>query len=139
MTITRADVADLRAGDVVELTSPDVPTVRATAPAVDISPGRLYVGLFLVRWETGEVPAGVRGFDLTVISRAKPPLYVNSDKTEPDPGDVVRSDLEGSAWTWGYQTDRHWHDTAIGEPVLGGLHGFPLHLLVDGRTGQVVQ
>ena len=65
--ITRTHVADLQPGDVVQLSRDDEPNVAARAEVVSLL-GRLYVGPYCIRWENGDVPAGVRPLNLTVVS-----------------------------------------------------------------------
>jgi hypothetical protein len=118
--ITRADVADLREGDVVrlkwELAGVPGVTFTATGPLAQCY-GVLAVGGYGVRTSTG-APARPSA-SLTVVSRAPRPLYVNSDRTEPVPGDVVRDaddDSNPRTWVAGHDAGRlsEWRSNADG-------------------------
>lgn len=142
MNITREQVADLQPGDVVRL----VQVCEDGSRYIFEGPVRADGGSALVfadwwlRTDTGDVPEWVD--ELTVVSRAPRPLYVNHDRTEPVTGDVVR-DGEGvvrwvarvatgvpSYWSHDYQPSSGW--THHRNPPK------PLTLLVDGKTGQIV-
>jgi hypothetical protein len=102
-----------------------------------------------VRYSNGDPAGCVNRVDwtLTVVSRAPRPLYVNSDRTEPVPGDVVRdADDDERSGTWAFVA-RDWGNRNLpwiplhGEDRRGCLRGqLParLRLLVDGTTGQPV-
>lgn len=141
-----AVVADLRAGDVVEVTwtthwdGTDVThsVVGAVRPSQNrLLPEVLYVGAVTVRDGLGKWPDD-HGRKLRVISRA-PRLYSNHRRTTPIPGDVARWDDSRPTWTISYGRDGAWHNTRTGLPYERNItenHG--LLLLVDGDTGQVV-
>jgi hypothetical protein len=146
VTITREQVADLRPGDVVEYSGhPDFRGAKIVGPLV-AEHDALLVGEYVVRRGDGG-PPGYRNGDLTltVVSRAPRPLYVNHDRAEPVPGDVVRdADDDSSTRVWACHA----------EPVkyllpwilLAGLSHevetdelpVRLRLLVDGTTGRCV-
>lgn len=143
--ITREQIADLREGDVVEITSTNWgPGASMRGPLVAKEDGALDVGRigwttsrgFCVRRRDGE-PAWGNERTLTVISRVPRPLYVNHPRTEPVPGDVVR-DADGE--TWLRDSFGTWHSpdsTCDAEHQDTGL-AQPLRLLVSGSTGTVV-
>lgn len=145
--ITREDVRDLRAGDVVELRFASGSTIRGPLESF----GPRAPGLWIV--DTGltvRAPHGGPGLfpdaaTLTVISRAPRPLYVNHSRTTPVPGDVVRdADDDGNRQTWQHDgnPDSWWQPGPYGSPQRKRLlrEALPhrLRLLVDGETGQVV-
>jgi hypothetical protein len=147
VTITRADVADLRPGDVVEITSTYNGSVYThRGPVVQDGRG---VGLlfetYWVRTRSGDAPQWIDS--LTVVSRAPRPLYVNHDRAEPVPGDVVRdADDDSDTRTWmcfdraavngwvGRRGSNSAWCTAMPRADLPDR----LRLLADGETGQVV-
>ena len=94
MTITREDVKDLRPGDVVELH--DTEEGWTVTGAVWQKGGYLCCGTAILCYSREE-PIGIESRTLKVVSRAPRPLYVNSDRTEPVAGDIVR-DRDGFAW-----------------------------------------
>lgn len=142
MTITREQVADLREGDIVRYSGH-----RALHGALIEGPlyneyGALIVGGYTVRKEDGGVYSG-DPITLTVVSRVPRPLYINHDRIEPVPGDVVRDADDETRTRWWWFTNsardmpwRYWDD----EIVYCRRHALPvrLRLLVDGATGQVV-
>lgn len=132
MTITREQIADLQPGDVVEVTDKYGCTARGPLRESDL--GSLMLGVFvLIRHPKGD--PSVHNLDLSVISRAPRPLYVNHPRTEPCAGDIVR-DGDGGAWEfWG----RRWHLAGVREDVVDISDSGSLTLLWDGQTGQVVQ
>jgi hypothetical protein len=153
VSLTREDVADLRAGDVVEMRWSSYPDVFVRGPLHENSLGALYVGWLCVRYGEGGGAAYGDG-ELTVISRAPRPLYVNHDRTEPVPGDVVRfvcDDHPDDSYTNAFlpRSDR---DALPWVPLTHGpgerysdeqadcrhLSGWRMVLLVDGETGEVV-
>lgn len=143
MTITREDVADLRAGDVVELQLATGSTIRGALTDDRFVGGLGIAGAgWLIRDSSGD-PAYQLDEDATaivVVSRAPRPLYVNHDRTEPVPGDVVREEGSPLAHTWHYlggddAPERWWRfdDTSIPFDKNASLI-----LLVDGTTGRGV-
>jgi hypothetical protein len=134
MSITREQVADLRVGDVVELIFADMSVLRGTLreDVVRNAIGFPEAG-WTVRDSRGEPPFGAEKMELAVIERAPRPLYVNHDRTEPLPGDVIhasdgtlsRAFRTNGEWIWPNGTRAR-----PGEP--------PYTLLVDGETGQVL-
>lgn len=98
-----------------------------------------------VRGEDGKPPPYNEGLGVTemvVVSRAPRPLYVNHDRTEPVPGDVVRdADNQNDARTWSRNIDgfsNEWHSNRANHYVPREKLPARLRLLVDGETGQVV-
>ena len=145
MTITRADVADLREGDVVELTDerwPDGTVLRGPAYFYD---GELRVGHLALATCDGRLYVDRPRTTLTVISRA-PRLYTNSDRSEPVAGDVVRNaDDDSDTRTWaageGSEVGSGWWvrlDDGLGNWEAGSALPDRLRLLVDGHTGMAV-
>ena len=140
--ITREELADLRPGDVVELTDTRYPGVVTSGPLRDDA-GELLLGAFTVRAFDG-LPAHPRQRTLTVVSRAPRPLYVNHPRTEPVAGDVVRDadDDTGDQRTWMLDAGGHvrtpWRCGFIGGSYTRGDLPARLRLLVDGETGQAV-
>ena len=69
----------------------------------------------------------------------KPALYVNHDRTEPVPGDVVRDadNPEWNGWLYLRSDNGRWLDSSRGEWFEKAMPT-RLRLLVDGETGQVV-
>lgn len=143
MTITREQVADLRVGDVVELHESRWGGVTIAGPVREVS-NSLCVGPLVIGYLDTEEPfepydpdTGRVERTLTVISRAPRPLYVNHDRTEPVPGDVVR-DADRDLWLLdGFKTWQGTTSTCGLEHQETGLIP-PLTLLVDGTTGEVV-
>lgn len=144
--ITREQVADLRPGDVVEVAADHWPSGSVWRGPVYEALGDLRVAGGLVRYDDGEPLRGAE-WTLTVVSRAPRPLYVNHDRTEPVPGDVVRdadSDLDVDRRVWLCDPAGDWWTGAEDTVRMAGSPtfeiGFPerLWLLVDGETGQVV-
>lgn len=137
MTIAREQVADLRKGDVVEIRESDHPDVVTRGALHEAPNGALDLGgIYRVRSADGQRRLAAR-CELTVVSRAPRPLYVNHDRTEPVPGDVVRADeFPAMKTTWRRIRDR-WIDQH-GVPSADSDMAFPKRLLVDGTTGQVV-
>ena len=149
MTITREQVQDLRPGDVVEIRLDDWDSgqaIRGPLTPSDTFPGVLEVripggdGRYWGRSDNGH-PVDPDHRTLTVVSRAPRPLYVNHDRPEPVPGDVVRDEDSDDPRTWtrnakGFSYE--WlnsvsHDYEPREKLPARLR-----LLVDGETGQVV-
>lgn len=149
MTITRADVADLRPGDVVELVHDDWPAGTKLRGPVWGDRGRLHVGSYIVR---DGAALATPGFSLTVISRAPRPIYVNHDRPVPVLGDVVRTandetrhamprDATARPETYGTEEIRWWGFSSEFSEWLHCSTDYlsqPLTLLVDGATGQAV-
>jgi hypothetical protein len=147
VVITRADVDDLRPGDVVELHRngwPDGTVVRGPLYAVG---GWLYVAEHSVMSLIGSGVSLGASYSLLVVSRAPRPLYVNHDRTEPVSGDVVRdadSDVDTDRRVWLCDPAGDWwtaHEDTVrvaGSPTFGIEFPKRLWLLVDGETGQVV-
>jgi hypothetical protein len=136
MSITRGQVADLQRGDVVELRWPNHPDVVVSGPLRPRGGGQ-WVGPVPVIGPSGEMHDGI---DLTVVSRAPRPLYVNHPRTEPVPGDVVR-DADGNAgvtWVLADTDRRPWISPALETWVKQEELPARLRLLVDGETGMTV-
>lgn len=145
MTVTREQVADLQPGDVVEMSGGSLHDAVVRGPVYQRNGWLLLGPDQVVRTPEGD-PTGDRGRTLAVISRAPRPLYVNHDRTEPVPGDVVRdADAPSSATTYDRCVDgvgiHAWRTTGGVTWLVGDrLANLParLRLLVDGATGQVV-
>lgn len=145
--ITREQVADLRPGDVVEVSGYPVlkgATVRGPIVASEGRGKRLVVGPVVVRHSDGSPPLQYSDdseFILTVVSRAPRPLYVNHARSEPVPGDVVTEDTPGGRGLWFFvqfiENSTRWVATS-GRTVNRVDLPDRLRLLVDGETGQVV-
>ena len=141
--ITREQVADLREGDVVELQDDRWPGAVLRGPLRESAPGVLRVANKLVRDYEGRPSRFADTQQLTVVSRAPRPLYVNHPRTEPVAGDVVRdADDDTDTMTWNYaggsgESVQGWYDR---DGQGAASHHLPerLRLLVDGETGQVV-
>jgi hypothetical protein len=138
VTITREQVADLCSGDVVEYSGhPDLKGAKVVGPLHE-SDGSLFIADYVVRNSDGST-ARYRNEELTlaVVSRALRPLYVNHDRTEGVPGDVVR-DEDGVVWL----RDRYgkWVsvDSETDDDHLLNWTTGTLTLLVDGETGETV-
>lgn len=144
MTITREQVVDLQPGDVVEISHPEWAGGRIRGPLYKETAWSV-CGYLVIR-NDGSVSDYLDRGDLTVISRAPHPLYVNHPRTEPVAGDVVRADDEQLARTWLYADpggSGEWITAGRerGEYDWADRDQLPtrLRLLVDGETGQVVQ
>jgi hypothetical protein len=142
MTITRADVADLQPGDVVEVVHEAWPTgtvIRGPLTEHPISGALMVAGDIYVRRFDGSEPAAGGYMHLTVISRAPRPLYVNHPRTEPVAGDVARQESGcPSGHTWHYLGDDRPHWWRFDDTRIPFDENARLSLLVDGETGQVV-
>jgi len=125
MSIDFEQVSSLSAGDVIRLTGPGDVTVQGRlveAPegsrGLSLGPGlqvrRSFDGYPAQHWIDGR-------FNLTVVEKAKPPLYVNHPRTEPVAGDVVAHVCEEDGL------------------AISGEMPHSMKLLVDGETGQVVK
>jgi hypothetical protein len=165
VTITREQVRDLQPGDVVEVRFASGSLMRGPLTA-DGYGGDPLLGIADVHWplrlRDGDVQHYLKACDLAVVSRAPRPLYVNSDRTEPVPGDVVRIEHDGypdpepgdatvnvylptkarpaDSWLSIHNNDiglRYSTDMVI--PGRGNNARGRAVLLVDGETGQVVQ
>jgi hypothetical protein len=93
-----------------------------------------------LRRKDGEPGQNWLGWDLTVVSRAPRPLYVNHPRTEPVAGDVRASSTLTASDSSSASGAR---DTPTSGSVQDGLERTysvrrRLRLLVDGETGQVV-
>lgn len=137
--ITREQVADLKPGDVVELSRPsttdDAVTLIVRGPLRQVSTvtgDTLYAGSYCVRDQDGHPVYGPRG-TLTVISRAPRPLYVNHHRTEPVPGDTVHPGDGTLSIAFRTVNGWVWPNGTWARVVNDGLR-----LLVDGESGQVV-
>lgn len=149
--ITREQVADLHPGDVVELVRNEpgmTTTIRAELrPYHDT--GLILGESVLLRLPGGEVPALRAQFELTVISRAPRPLYVNHDRYEPTQGDVVWFEDQrnpADSYTNLYDPSNSlrlpWLEIQTGyrygrDEAETGDPDLRLHLLIDGTTGQL--
>lgn len=143
MSITNEQVADLREGDVVELSWPPVSghaevTITVSGP-LRLSSGMLFVGCYCVRDQRGHPVYGEKR-TLTVVSRV-PRLYVNHPRTEPVPGDRVRDaddDSNTTVWHYADADEQRWMTHVPGSRVELDELPARLCLLIDGETGQVV-
>jgi hypothetical protein len=125
MSITREQVAGLRLGDVVEIRDERYPAAVVRGPISRVDEEAVAFGDWTFFSE--------EAMTLTVIERAPRPLYVNHDRTEPLPGDVIRAS-DGTP-SLAFRTSGEWiwpNGTRArpGEP--------PYTLLVDGYAGDVV-
>lgn len=140
--ITREQVADLLPGDVVEIWHEDWPQGTALTGPIYEHSAQLRLGSDVIRFSDGDILARyARGGHLTVISRAPRPLYVNHDRTEPVPGDVVRDADSDNAVTWTKNVDGFSHEWLCNKVhVYVPREEMPdrLRLLVDGETGRCV-
>ena len=144
MTITEEDVADLRAGDIVRVTGWYGATVEGPLSEGDRT---LWLAEHIrVRRADGSVGLpGLQHATLTVVSRAPRALYVNSDRAEPVPGDVVR-DADERTFLYTESPFSNDKEKWVGaQPLDGGIDwrptgrlATPLRLLVDGETGRCV-
>jgi len=144
--ITREQVADLREGDIVEMSwACEGGQITIRGPLWGGRGEQLSVAGYWVRESDGAPvqalgPRGSR--TLTVISRAPQPLYVNHDRSEPVPGDVVRDADSDDANTWvrnrkGFSYE--WLNNRTHDYVPREKLPDRLRLLVDGTTGEVVR
>jgi hypothetical protein len=144
VTISREQVADLQPGDVVEVHVAEWREgVVLRGPLHESATGSLWLADLQIRYHDGDVFGWSMGrrSTLTVVSRAPRPLYVNHDRTEPVPGDVVRDADSGDPTVWlctnptkGFDW---WHRADEGFCHSEDLPA-RLRLLVDGSTGEVV-
>lgn len=140
MSFTREDVAELKAGDVVELSEPagEYPDLALSGPLHEIN-GFLCLGPTIIRHQNGEAFWG-KLRDLRVISRAtppSPPAYVNHTRTEPVNGDLARDAFDPSSTEVFFREDEDWYDKG-GEYLTRNRLPEQLRLLVDGETGFTV-
>ena len=143
MTITREDVADLRPGDILEYADPKDPSVITRGPVreVETVAGRrwLMFGSSVIRTPSGDAnDHNDRLSRLTLVERVPRPVYVNHIRTEPVPGDVMREEDPEGATTWLMDSFQTWQSKDSTHQQSRGFQ-WPLTLLVDGETGQVVQ
>jgi hypothetical protein len=136
MTITRGQLADLQPGDVVRCTNPAYPGLFTEGPLADDG-GVLRLGATVFRCDDGSVGYAVKGWDLTVVSRAPRPLYVNHPRTRVVPGDVIR-DEDGVVWLRDSYGKWQSAESEADEESMWWTSGPLPTLLVDGETGQVV-
>jgi hypothetical protein len=139
MTITKEQVADLREGDVVEMTwSVNGGQVNVRGPLVAGERELLSVAGYWVREPNGS-PIQALGRDgrrtLTVVSRAPRPLYVNHPRTAPVDGDIAR-DRDGDAWRRSGRSKWYMAGGSSGVDSIDDCK--PLTLLWDGQMKQVV-
>jgi hypothetical protein len=142
--ITREQVADLRPGDIVELSDASFHGAVIRGSLWNNGTEQLNVGAYIVRDPSGS-PYASEHRTLTVISRAPRPFYVNHDRDHPVLGDAVRDadDFTDTRW-WRYDN----LSPTVGWPwQLGATAGvaptyYPreslprrLRLLIDGTTG----
>lgn len=140
MTVTDEQVADLKAGDVIELSEPDgeYPDVVVRGPLHEIN-GFLCLGDNVVRHANGSAFWGALR-NLTFISRATPPappFYVNHTRTEPVDGDLARDAFDPSSTEVFFREDDDWYGKS-GEYFTRSELPEQLRLLVDGDTGFTV-
>lgn len=131
MTVTREDVADLRAGDIVTVkySEWDEPVTGK----LSVQEGWLMIAGQVVRISSG-LPSGYLE-SLVVVERAPVPLYANHDRTEPVDRDAV-IDCNGDAWQ---RRGRCWFSASFNGKYLSELNNAPLTLVFDGETRQVVR
>lgn len=152
MTMTKDDVADLREGDIIEITYTQHPGVILRGPVRNLRPASnsLAVGSSIVRFSDGET--GPQIDTVRVIERAARPVYKNSDRTEYKIGDIVTYDdyYFGRIGPFRYTGEVEW----AGSQEAGGYtawvgsrgranrapvdHADELILLVDGETIEAV-
>jgi hypothetical protein len=138
VTITREQVADLRPGDVVEISDVHWPNGTVVRGPLWLDGDTLHCAGEYVRHHDGSAPAGGATQTLTVVSRAPRPLYVNHDRTEPVPGDVVRdADGTGNDVWFRYEFNSGGAGWCNLRTQLRNRSELPdsLLLLVDGTTG----
>lgn len=149
MSITREHVADLQPGDVVELRHRLFPEITLRGP-VSASGAREYdlaLPPVWIRERSGDPAEDTSMWaELTVVSRAPRPLYVNHPRTKPAPGDVVRSADDDDDVVYVCASPRSecaWLLPVGDRDALlymsRSVLPTRLRLLVDGDTGQVVQ
>lgn len=136
-----AQVDDLRAGDVVEMTYDKYPGVVTRGPLRRGRERLLCLGDVPVANLDGNVVWNGFHRTLTVVSRAPRSPYVNHPRTEPAPGDVVRDADSDDRRTWTRNVNNfsyEWHANLANVYVPREKLPDRLRLLVDGETGQVV-
>lgn len=133
------DAQDLRAGDVVVVAHsgwPEGSFIRGELYEQECGPG-LYCCGFQVANSDGTTFLPDVWAEVTVVSRAPRPLYVNHPRTEPVNGDTVADEDNGGAdWTW-HRVHDEWL-RADGASFVRSELPARLRLLVDGETGRVV-
>jgi hypothetical protein len=142
--ITREQVKDLQAGDVVRVSDESEGwTIEGSVwlDRLDSSRSTARCGPVLLRSFDGS-PSADRDRVMGIVSRAPRPLYVNHPRTEPVAGDVAKdaAGFEPSGHTWHCLGDEEsrltwWRfDDRMrnGQPKV-------MRLLIDGETGEVVQ
>lgn len=149
--ITREQVADLRPGDVVELTFPSGSRIRGPLTDNEYEAQRLKIAStgWTVRSASGDPGSSLRagGASLTVVSLAPPrQLYVNHPRTEPVIGDVViDEDADETVIVFRvagqqYRDPDRWIDQYGTERTYEHLSPpRRLRLLVDGKTAEIVR
>lgn len=161
MTMSTTQIADLHPGDVVELTDDSwTPGTKVTGPLIERPNGALGLGIISHR-ESDKFTLNVRRSDgspaygycrtLKVISHAIRPVYLNSDRTEHEVGDIVSYPgfngpaifvyAKDSAWAGGQEHGQqtHWRSVKYGMPDTGPIYyRDKLTLLFDARTGRAV-
>ena len=140
VSISREQVADLQPGDVVRLVRTNGEhRYTYEGPVKDDGGDALAFDDWWLRDRRGNAPEWCES--LTVVSRA-PRLYVNHDRSEPVPGDVVRDEMTGDVYVREHNTvlrpDPFWWCPVQGRSRRDDCINLPLTLLVDADTGQVV-
>lgn len=137
MTITRAQVNDLADGDVVRVDNWQGLTVSGP---VSVNHSIWLGDQIALRYADLDeaLPTWTQADDasLTIVERAKLPLYVNHPRTKPVQGDVVL-DADSDAWQFHISAWHMAHAGGRGVPDIRDCG--PLRLLFDGETGEVVQ
>jgi hypothetical protein len=140
MTITKEQVADLWNQDVVRLTNPVIPGLVVEGKLYEVEGVLGLCSWMTLRRKDGEPGQNWLGWDLTVVSRAPRPLYVNHPRTEPVAGDYAHElDADGKRLVLRVRGTRY-PDKWIDQDGLERTYSVRrrLRLLVDGETGQVV-
>lgn len=140
MSLTMEQVNTLRVGDVVELSHTSWPEGTVVkGPLYERGDKRLYVASFCVRWAMNDPMEGLGDtWTVTLIERARPPLYVNHIRTRPVDGDVAREEGHTGRYTYTF-AGAGWYGTNSRSRVAGADSFRNLRLLVDGVTGEVVR
>lgn len=148
--ITRAQIDDLRDGDIVRVSWQYGAAEHTVEGPVCLRNGAVHLASSMVLGtelgtERGEPWPGEHR-RLTVVKRAPRPFYTNCDREGPVIGDVATttSQLDDSPRvgvapsTWAY-TAQGWMSTTTGRPIGDPLHGMPAGssvLLLNGTTGK---
>lgn len=145
MTTSKEQLADLRAGDLVDFRRdhwPSTAFVRGPLGQSDYDE-TLYIldGLYGVRQHNGS-PYYIDS-TVTLVERGLQPVYVNHSRTEPFSGDIV-CDADAPSnhrltYLFGDDDSYPWRECMInGEWLPRDELPKRLRLLIDGETGEVV-